>query len=421
MIISVAGNILSGKSTLAKKISDMYGFSYVPNKRNELNFLDDFFENIPDLFFATQTSFLVSKVLEIEEETKKNRNIVIDRSVFEDINVFAQLWIDNYEIADRDKALYKKLSDYITRTIPPTDVYIFCKCKHSTLVERFNNRPRRSFENKYPFNYLEQLCQKYDQLKFPNGSLVIEVDCDEIDVRKDETVVEIINLLKIHLDESRRGHQLSFFDEEDQLNKNNDSYNNHQHIKIYNTLRTTNIFNNPFEFKKKTIYLAAPFTEFALEDPAPIGGLDFDTKNTREYFTLPKKYQTLLNSIKKHLSLNGRYNVILPHKDENNWGKTYITNEQIMSSMIDNIKKSDLIFALVSNSIGVHMEIAMMAILNKPMVLIILGDLSSGFYAKGLENRSNTLIVNIPSLDDVRELMKKNDITNFIKKELDDI
>ena len=419
MIISVVGNILSGKSTLAKKISSLYNFSYVPNKRNELNFLDDFFENIPDLFFATQTSFLVSKVLEIEEEVKKNRNIVIDRSIFEDISVFAQLWMDNYEITDRDKLLYKKLSDYIVRTIPPTDVYIFCKCKISTLIERFNNRPRRTFENKYPSNYIEQLCQKYDQLKFPKGALVIEVDCDEIDIRKDETVIELISTIQRLLSESQKSYQLSIFDESDISDKNNTSFDIHPYIRIVNASSIAKDFNKLFEFKKKTLYLAAPFTEFALEKPLPTNEVGFDIENTREYFILPKKYQNLLNNLKKHLSFNDKYKVILPHKDENNWGKTYITSEQIMSSMIDNIRKSDLIFAIVSNSIGVHMEIAMMAVLNKPMVLVVVDELSNGFYAKGLEGKENTLIVNVNSLDDVPELVKRQEIKNFICKELD--
>ena len=420
MIISVVGNILSGKSTLAKKISDMYGFSYVPSKRNELFFLDDFFENIPEFFFPTQTSFLVSKILEIEEETKQNNNIIIDRSVLEDVDVFAQLWMDNYNISDRDKMLYKKLSNYMVQTIPSTDVYIFCKCKRSTLIERFNNRLRRSFENKYPANYIEQLCERYDKLELPEGALVIEVDCDEMDVRKDETIIEIMRLLQGHMDKSGSGYQLSMFDDIDQLNDDSSSsLDIHPHIKIYNTSNESRIFRHSFELKHKTIYLAAPFTEFALEELNPSNELSIKVKNTREYLALPKEYQNFLINIKKHLSSNGKYKVILPHKDENNWGKTYITNEQIVSSMIDNMKRSDMIVAIVSNSIGVHMEIAMMAILEKPMVLIILGNLSSGFYAKGFTNRSNTLIINVQSLDDVRKLIKKDDISNFIKKELD--
>ena len=418
MIISVVGNILSGKSTLAKKICALYDFSYVPSKRNELNFLDDFFENIPALFFATQTSFLISKVLEIEEKVSNNQNVIVDRSIFEDINVFAQLWMDNYDIAHRDKILYKQLSDYITRTIPPTDVYIYCKCKSETLEERFKNRPHRSFEEKYPQNYIEQLCQKYDQLKFPKGSIVIEVDCDKIDVRKDDTVIEIMNMLKNHLYEGNKGYQISIFDEDKRLNESYSSIDTHPFIKIVNTLHTEKSFERIFEVKKKTIYLAAPFTEFALEQPKSATDLDCDIETSRDYFILPKKYQNLLVYLKKHLSSNEKYKVILPHKDENNWGKTYITNDQIVSSMIDNLKQSDLIFAIVSNSIGVHMEIAMMAILNKPMVLVVVGDLSNGFYAKGLDGRDNTLIINVKTLDDVRDIIKRQDVLNFINKEL---
>jgi len=53
MIISVAGNISSGKTTLAKKISELYDFLYIPSKHNQISFLDSFFADIPKRFFAT--------------------------------------------------------------------------------------------------------------------------------------------------------------------------------------------------------------------------------------------------------------------------------------------------------------------------------------------------------------------------------
>ena len=91
MIISVAGNISSGKTTLAKKISSLYGFTYIPYKRTELSFLEDFFHNIPKFFLATQTSFLINKVSEIDEK-RRNNNIVIDRSLYEDVNIILHLY-----------------------------------------------------------------------------------------------------------------------------------------------------------------------------------------------------------------------------------------------------------------------------------------------------------------------------------------
>ncbi len=66
------------------------------------------------------------------------------------------------------------------------------------------------------------------------------------------------------------------------------------------------------------------------------------------------------------------------------------------------------------------MEIAMMAILNKPMLLFIVDDLSNGFYANGFINRKRTLVINVKSMKDVELALKNNKIINFIRGELKD-
>lgn len=413
MIISIAGNILSGKSTLAKKICSLYGYEYVPSKRNELNFLDDFFENIPAHFFATQTSFLVSKALEIEELVNKGCNIVIDRSLFEDINIFAQLWMDNYnEIDMREKILYKDLSNYIMRNIPKTEMYIYCKCKLSTLEERFKNRKHRSFENKYPKDYLQQLYEKYNKIEFPKDSIVVEVESERINFTNDNDVIDMMISIERQLNSIEERSQLSFLDEESTIEKF-DPY-----IKVINPSLKSVVYD--FEVKKKTIYIAAPFSEFAKEEQVNSCEEILTPNIRRDYYVLPTKYQNFLNRIKRIITSIDEYKVILPHKDENNWGKSYITNEQIVTSMIKNISESDLIVAIISNSIGVYMEIAMMAILNKPMLLFIVDDLSNGFYANGFRNRKRTLVIDVKSMKDVELALKKDKIINFIRGELKD-
>lgn len=412
MIISVAGNILSGKSTLAKKISSLYGYTYVPVKRNELSFLDNFFDNIPLYFFPTQTSFLISKVLEIDSEIKKNRNLVIDRSLFEDVNIFAQLWIDNYDIDQREKTLYKKLSDYIIHSVPQTDIYIYCKCKESTLFERFSKRKRRSFEEKYPEDYLHQLCKKYDNIDFPSDSIVIEVDSEYIDFNNDNEVIKLMSFIEKHINTVEENRQLSFFSQDTEKEEHN------PFIKVRNSYIPNGSVQSDFKLSKRTIYVAAPFTEFALEKPDYFNDLGLLVNEEREYYILPTKYQRFLNRIKKYILSLGEYEVILPHKDENNWGKTYISNEQVIAGMINNINTSDLIVAIVSKSIGVHMEIAMMAALNKPMVLFVVDNLSNGFYANGFRNRKHTLVLNVKSIEQVEDVLKSDVVTTFIQGEI---
>ncbi|MBO5110540.1 MAG: deoxynucleoside kinase [Clostridia bacterium] len=414
MIISVAGNILSGKSTLARQISRLYGFSYIPQKRSELNFLEDFFDNIPEHFFATQTSFLVNKISEIEEEIQKNSNLVIDRSLFEDINIFAQLWMDNYSIDDREKKLYSSLSNYLLGTIPLTDVYIYCKCSYETIAKRFSQRPRRSFENKYPPNYIEQLCIRYDHVIFPSNAIIVEIDSEQLDFRDDKTVINLMNMIINYMTEIESGEQLSIFDDRKPVPVST------PHIKILGKLIQPISFGTNINVKKKVIYLAAPFTEFAKEESitreADTPKMDLNIQ--KSYGILSVEYQNLLKKIKKYLSFDGQYEVILPHKDENNWGKRYLSNEQILDAMIVNIKKSDLIFAIVTNSIGVHMEFSMMLMQDKPMVLIIIDEKTDGFYADGLKNKSNVLVINVNSMNDIKKLLKNDRIENFIQQEL---
>ena len=191
MIISVVGNISSGKTTLAKKISSLYSFAYIPSKRKDLQFLDTFFRNIPEHFFATQTSFLINKISEIDEKSRNN-NIVIDRILFEDIHVFAQYWMENYPIDEKEIELYKNMADYLVKTVPKTDIYILCQCDTSTILDRFGRRAKRTFENKYPLNYIQRLSDKYASIVFPNNAVVVEINTNILDTQSIDSVYSTV-------------------------------------------------------------------------------------------------------------------------------------------------------------------------------------------------------------------------------------
>lgn len=417
MIISVAGNISSGKTTLAKKISSLFGFTYIPYQRNELSFLDDFFKDIPKFFFATQTSFLVNKVTEIDEKRRTN-NIVIDRSLYEDINIFAQLWMENYSIDEKEKVLYMDLANYLISTIPPTDIYIFCNCERTTQLERFSKRPKRSFENSYPVDYIQQLCDKYESIVFPSTAVVVELDTTNLDVRDDNTVINIMSYILYQIN-YRQSEQLSLFGDSGNIEK---TVETNPYIKVIQNPNSDMFPDDIFSIKKKTIYLAAPFTEFATIEPIQNNGdqLTIEANQQRDYNVLPDNYQRLLRKIKNLLSANGQYDVILPHKDENDWGKTYISNTQIVEAMINNMKNSDLLVAVVSDSVGVHMEVAMMSIQNKPMILVIVDDLTSGFYADGFKLYDNALVLHAKSIDNVYKVLNGYDVKEFIRRKLKD-
>ena len=64
------------------------------------------------------------------------------------------------------------------------------------------------------------------------------------------------------------------------------------------------------------------------------------------------------------------------------------------------------------------MEIAMMGIQNKPMVLVVVDNLSSGFYAEGFKLYDNILVLHAKSIDDVYDVLNSEDVKKFIGREL---
>ena len=193
MIIAICGNIACGKTTFSKQLCKHIGYTYVPQRRSELDFLKDFFQEVPRYFYSTQSSFILNKSIEINDIFQENDNIVIDRSIFEDIHVFAKYWKDNYIIDKREVLLYDKLADYILSQTASPDIYIVCKCDLAVIKERLDNRELRDFESKYPVRYLENLDLIYKNLKFPSNRLVIEVNTEIFDFSNDDNFMCLIN------------------------------------------------------------------------------------------------------------------------------------------------------------------------------------------------------------------------------------
>ena len=66
------------------------------------------------------------------------------------------------------------------------------------------------------------------------------------------------------------------------------------------------------------------------------------------------------------------------------------------------------------------MELAMMSIQNKPMILVIVDDLTSGFYADGFKLYDNALILHAKSINNVYKVLNDFGVKEFIRRKLKD-
>ena len=124
MIIAVSGNMGSGKTTLAKQLVEMYDFVYIPHEKKYTYFLNDFFNDFEKFFLPTQLSFIISKAVEIKQLSDKGKNIIIDRSLIEDIYIFATYWMENITIEERIKDIFFQLQSTSWR-LHRSQVHIF--------------------------------------------------------------------------------------------------------------------------------------------------------------------------------------------------------------------------------------------------------------------------------------------------------
>ena len=179
--IAVAGNIGAGKSELVAFLCRKYGLApYVePNATNP--YLADFYRDMKQWAFRSQVYFLTHKFRLHREVMATPGTAILDRTIYEDTEIFARNLHDTGCIDARDWQTYLELYQSITRVLEPPDLMIFLKCPLRTLRKRIAGRGR-PMERDIPDAYLRRLEKLYAGWRSRYTlSPVIELATDELD------------------------------------------------------------------------------------------------------------------------------------------------------------------------------------------------------------------------------------------------
>ncbi len=179
--IAIAGNIGVGKSTLVEFLSRTYGISpyYEPNEDNP--YLPDFYSDMKRWAFHSQLYFLSNKFRIHQELDKMPGLVVLDRTIFEDAEVFATALHEMRKIDKRDWATYRDFYTAILEAINPPDLMIYLRCSMRTLRKRIGLRGR-AMEQDIPLSYLKRLDRLYEQWieSYDMGEVLI-LETDNLD------------------------------------------------------------------------------------------------------------------------------------------------------------------------------------------------------------------------------------------------
>jgi deoxyadenosine/deoxycytidine kinase len=190
--VAVAGTIGAGKTSLVAWLVKRYGLVpfYEPNDDNP--YLADFYRDMKAWAFHSQVFFLSHKLRLHQELLASNAPAVIDRTIYEDAEIFARSLKNQRYIGARDWKVYERLYEGIKKTLRPPDVLVALTCSLSATKRRIARRGR-AMEKEIPDAYLRRLHRLYEDW-FASYDLgpIVRIDTTKLDYVED--LVDLIEL-----------------------------------------------------------------------------------------------------------------------------------------------------------------------------------------------------------------------------------
>jgi len=194
MHIAITGNIGAGKTTLSEMLSEHFGWDIQYEAVDTNPYLDDFYHDMGKWAFNLQIYFLGSRFKQITEIRKSNKNVIQDRTFYEDAYIFAENLHDMGFLSDRDFNNYRSIFHLMTSFVSAPDLLVYLRADTSKLVSQIAARGR-DYETSISIEYLSKLNEKYENWinNYKEGKLLI-INMDEIDfVKNPEDFKSIIS------------------------------------------------------------------------------------------------------------------------------------------------------------------------------------------------------------------------------------
>jgi deoxyadenosine/deoxycytidine kinase len=194
MHIAIAGNIGSGKTTLTGLLSKHYKWDAQYEDVDENPYLNDFYEDMQRWSFNLQIYFLNSRFNQIMDIRNSGKNVIQDRTIYEDAYIFAPNLHAMGLMTTRDFENYYSLFCLMDNFIQAPDLLIYLRASTPTLVSQIQKR-NRDYENAIRLDYLKRLNERYEAWiqEYKKGKLlIIDVDNNKFSENQ-EDLGEIIN------------------------------------------------------------------------------------------------------------------------------------------------------------------------------------------------------------------------------------
>lgn len=197
--IAVAGNIGAGKSSLTALLGKNFGWETYFESVDDNPYLSDFYEDMRRWSFNLQIYFLSSRFRHQKEMLESDVSLIQDRTIYEDVEIFAKNLHNMNLMSDRDFKNYSALFHQMSYYLRPPDLLIYLRAEVPTLVRQIQSRGR-DYENTIRIEYLESLNKLYEDWidRYEHDKLIINTDNLDF-VNNDEDLGKVLELVEQRL------------------------------------------------------------------------------------------------------------------------------------------------------------------------------------------------------------------------------
>ena len=197
-LVSVAGIIGAGKSTLAQGLADVFDFRLLKEAYDSNPFMRDVYAGKKEYALDSQLYFFLSRMEQLKSGNFKDNKIAVSDYIMNQELVYAGIWLDKIQFE-----LYKKINSEMSRLAVEPTVVIYLKASAEECLKRIHLR-NRPYEQGIDIKFLVQLCGEYEKLfaKFVSCP-VITVDADKCDFRQTGEIEKIGRQLNYYTNAGR--------------------------------------------------------------------------------------------------------------------------------------------------------------------------------------------------------------------------
>ena len=162
LFVAIAGNIGVGKTTLTRLLSQELKWRAYYEKVIDNPYLQVFYDDMERWSFHLQIYFLSHRFKSQKEITEWPDSCIQDRSIYEDVEIFARTLYETGNMTEMDHQNYRLLFETMIDYLRKPDLIIYLDASIDDLISRILSRGR-DFEQTIDPAYLQHLHHAYEK------------------------------------------------------------------------------------------------------------------------------------------------------------------------------------------------------------------------------------------------------------------